>query len=131
MSEPTTVEHRDKEYAMNGSERIAAERKRQVEQEGYTPEHDAEHHADGKEMLAAARCYMQVSWLAGYFIEHYREPDYSDAQRRGMFYERVHESGFHRDWPWEPEAWKPSDDPIRNLEKAGALIAAEIDRLLR
>jgi hypothetical protein len=27
--------------------------------------------------------------------------------------------------------WKPSTDPIRNLERAGALIAAEIDRLER
>jgi len=25
--------------------------------------------------------------------------------------------------------WKPSNDPIKNLMKAGALIAAEIDRL--
>ena len=32
------------------------------------------------------------------------------------------------DWPWPPEFWKPSDDPVRNLVKAGALIAAEIDR---
>lgn len=31
---------------------------------------------------------------------------------------------------WSPH-WKPSDDKVRNLEKAGALIAAEIDRLLR
>lgn len=34
-------------------------------------------------------------------------------------------------WPWDPDWWKPSADPIRNLEKAGALIAAEIDRLQR
>ncbi len=34
-------------------------------------------------------------------------------------------------WPWEAEAWKPSDDQICNLTKAGALIAAEIDRLIR
>lgn len=31
-------------------------------------------------------------------------------------------------WPWEDKWWKPSDQK-RNLEKAGALIAAEIDRL--
>ena len=35
-----------------------------------------------------------------------------------------------RDWPWEPEAWKPTY-PVRDLVKAGALIAAEIDRLER
>ena len=34
-------------------------------------------------------------------------------------------------WPWDHEWWKPSDDPVRNLVKAGALIAAEIDRLQR
>ena len=33
------------------------------------------------------------------------------------------------DWPWAKKWWKPSDDPVRNLVKAGALIAAEIDRL--
>jgi hypothetical protein len=32
-------------------------------------------------------------------------------------------------WPWDLCWWKPSEDPIRNLVKAGALIAAEIDRL--
>jgi hypothetical protein len=32
-------------------------------------------------------------------------------------------------WPWEGEWWKPSTDPVRNLVKAGALIASEIDRL--
>ena len=35
------------------------------------------------------------------------------------------------DWPWEDNAWKPSGDPVWNLVKAGALIAAEIDRLAR
>ena len=34
-------------------------------------------------------------------------------------------------WPWSGKSWKPSNDPIRNLVKAGALIAAEIDRLNR
>lgn len=34
-------------------------------------------------------------------------------------------------WPWDKEWWKPSKDQVRNLVKAGALIAAEIDRLQR
>jgi hypothetical protein len=35
-------------------------------------------------------------------------------------------------WPWELETFKPAPtNPIRNLAKAGALIAAEIDRLER
>ncbi len=33
-------------------------------------------------------------------------------------------------WPWEDAWWKPGDK-IANLSKAGALIAAEIDRLER
>jgi len=38
-------------------------------------------------------------------------------------------SGFA--WPWAKDWWKPSGDPVRNLTKAGALIAAEIDRIQR
>ena len=34
-------------------------------------------------------------------------------------------------WPFEPEALNLSPDRIRNLQKAGAFIAAEIDRLQR
>ncbi len=35
-------------------------------------------------------------------------------------------------WPWGSSQWKPSrENPIRDLTKAGALIAAEIDRLKR
>ena len=33
-------------------------------------------------------------------------------------------------WPWD-RSWKPSADPIRNLGRARALSAAEIDRLTR
>ena len=35
-------------------------------------------------------------------------------------------------WPWDELFWNPSpDDPVRQLAKAGALIAAEIDKLQR
>lgn len=35
-------------------------------------------------------------------------------------------------WPWDAKHWKPTpDDRTRELVKAGALIAAEIDRLIR
>ena len=40
-------------------------------------------------------------------------------------------TGILRLWPWSDKWWKPSDDPVRNLVKAGALLAAEIDRLQR
>lgn len=108
-----------------GAERIAAERQRQIEKEGYTAEHDDNHHDCGELALAAAlyaspvRLYAQQSRLHG-----------------GMT--------FFDPWPWE--SWHDKRRPrgqienprktprarrIRMLERAGALIAAEIDRLLR
>lgn len=93
---------------MNGVELIAAERKRQIDEEGWTPEHDNAHGAH--EMAAAARCYALCSY-----------PHYT----------RIMGGATPGEWPWPREWWKPSADPIRNLVKAGALIAAEIDRLQR
>lgn len=89
---------------MNGIERIAAERRRQIGKEGWTADHDDEH--VGGELAVAAACYAA---RAGQLDRD----DPPDA------------------WPWGDEWWKPNDDPIRDLERAGALIAAEIDRLLR
>lgn len=34
-------------------------------------------------------------------------------------------------WPFEPESWHPSEDPIRDRVKSGAFIVAEIERLQR
>jgi hypothetical protein len=92
---------------------IAAERQHQVSQEGWTPEHD-DGHVRCELALAAAE-YLQ----AGMFRP--------TRDRLGGASELV--PSF--DWPWSVRWWKPSDDPIRNLVKAGALIAAEIDRLQR
>lgn len=91
---------------MDGAELITAERRRQVDAEGWTPEHDDEH--DEFEMMRAACCYAAE---AGF-------------PRRPL-------GVIHPNWPWATKWWKPSEDPIRNLVKAGALIAAEIDRLQR
>lgn len=87
-----------------GIERIAEERKRQTESEGWTPEHDA-HHTTG-----------ELGWAAA----HYAAP--GSALREG----------FVPMWPFEPEGDKKhKHDRIRQLEIAGALCAAEIDRLLQ
>ena len=84
---------------MTGIERIAVERQRQIDAEGWTPEHDANH--DPGALSDAAACYALGRWMPGF-------------------------------WPFDVEWWKPTpDNRIRELEKAGALIAAEIDRLLR
>lgn len=96
-----------------GVERIAAERRRQVDAEGWTNEHDDEH--NDAELASAASCYLQEASSAIWMGR-------GDCPVPGSAPE---------EWPWDPAWWKPSEDPIRNLEKAGALIAAEIDRLLR
>ena len=88
---------------MNGIESIAAERRRQIEVEGWTPEHDDEH--DSGEMAAAASCYS----IAAFYKPYERFPVF---------------------WPWGKSWWKPKDRRS-NLVRAGALIAAEIDRLDR
>ncbi len=95
---------------ITGAERIAAERQRQIKTEGWSASHDAEH--DAGELIAAARCYAHAAACqVGSGIP-------TNAPTGGW-------------WPWHEQWWKPSTDPIRNLEKAGALIAAEIDRLQR
>lgn len=91
---------------MTGIERIAAERKRQIEEEGWNEVRDIMEHPDG-ELARAAACYAL--------------PDHI---RRG--------AAIALWWPWDGGWWKPTpDNRIRELEKAGALIAAEIDRLHR
>ncbi len=85
---------------MTGIERIAAERQRQIEQEGYEPEHDYQH--DKNELVNAAVAYL---------------------------YAQEGDRLLPISWPWGKYTFKPTTR-VRNLEKAGALIAGEIDRLL-
>lgn len=97
---------------MNGVELIAAERKRQVEVEGWTPEHDDEH-VEG-EMAGAAAAYAIAA-----------QRDIAEGPLR-----EGHLRPCGQTWRWSNEWWKPTT-ALRNLVKAGALIAAEIDRLYR
>lgn len=100
----------------NGSTLIANERDRQILKEGWTSEHDSQHNRE--ELLDAAKCYITASEACRYSKNNV---SYDGGYRKG--------EDVPREWPWNGKWWKPSDDPIRNLEKAGALIAAEIDRL--
>ncbi len=97
---------------MNGIEHIAAERTRQVETEGWTRAHDNAHDAGELAGAGAAYALAAACQLNPYTLPLTEAPD----------------SFPHT---WSQEWWKPSFDPLRNLEKAGALIAAEIDRLNR
>jgi hypothetical protein len=97
----------------DGASLIAAERNRQVRIEGWSPEHDDEHARGEMAMAARNYAYRAVNIVLGLV-------DVNDDF-----------IGVPGGWPWDREWWKPSPDPIRNLVKAGALIAAEIDRLKR
>lgn len=99
---------------VSGSDLIAEERARQIEKEGYDQGHDSHH--DCNELARAADCYLQHvigrSWVVGTSGDDYAKEKAPD------------------DWPWDQSDWKPKN-PIRDLVRAGALIAAEIDRLQR
>ncbi|HGM4821483.1 TPA: hypothetical protein ACKP7E_000402 [Pseudomonas aeruginosa] len=87
---------------------VQAERRRQSEAEGWTPEHDDEH--SHGQMARAAACYA----LAG-----------SSAPNDGTAALLVSLA-----WPWDEQWWKPST-ARRDLVKAGALVLAEIERIDR
>lgn len=99
---------------MTGIQLIALERQRQVDDEGCTPECDALHGSGDLALAAIAYAHEGVA-AQGEWVNHPRVPRGRAPQQ----------------WPWDSKFWKPSDDPVRNLVKAGALIAAEIDRLQR
>lgn len=85
-----------------GAELIARERERQKSEEGWTAEHDRQWR--GRELIRAAICYAKADIDGNLSLDDF-----------GL-------------WPWDMQWWKPKSR-IRNLVKAGALIAAEIDRL--
>lgn len=99
---------------------IASERQRQVNEEGWTPSHD-DGHSDGA-LARAAACYAIGT-------KELRRP--IAVQQRGENWS-AHGTNYINAWPFEEDDWKPTPhDRIRELQKAGALIAAEIDRLKR
>ena len=90
-------------------ERIAEERATH-EARGYTAEHDI-NHTDGS-LATAALCYLETAQI---------------QLANGMT--TVPDCYHHKKWPWKREEFKPRD-PITNLVKAGALLAAAGDRAI-
>lgn len=84
---------------------VMAERRRQVEKEGYSPAHDDEHSFG--DLARAAAAYAVQSPLA-------RELECPPPSW----------------WPWDREDWKPTSRRCM-LVKAGALILAELERIDR
>lgn len=116
-----------KNNQQDGAARIAAERRRQIKTLRWGPQHDDREHSDG-ELATAAACYASPGLI---YMQH----------------QRGNEIAFDDPWPWDPNeddrtydddasrvlpnSQASLDERIRLLEKAGALCAAEIDRLLR
>jgi hypothetical protein len=94
----------------NAIELIAAERQRQITEEGWSVQGDDQHKAN--HLAKAAVCYAMP-----------------DDIRQAIIWNITLR---YRIWPWAERFWKPSpDNRIRELVKAGALIVAEIERLQR
>lgn len=104
---------------MSVIEEIAAERKRQIEVEGWAPEHDDEH-ATG-ELSLAATAYVSTVAAGLQTISFTSKPlkvsGYMDIP-------------MPKYWPFAPSWWKPKS-LRRDLIRAAALIVAEIERLDR
>ena len=101
-----TLRHIPQGGLTHGMAKAVAERDRQIGEEGWTPEHDSDY-ADNI-LARAGACYAQ----AANYIREVREGRAVPAS-----------------WPWDKSWWKPTpDDRDRELEKAAALIIAELDR---
>jgi len=94
--------------AKHAGELIRAERQRQIDDEGWTAEHD-DRHDDGALLRAAV-----------FYLHHGTDRFPSQTQADGS----------PMGWPWEAKWWKPKDRKS-NLIRAGALCLAEKDRLRR
>jgi hypothetical protein len=94
-------------HPSRGALMIENERRRQTAQEGYGADHDRGHE---RELTEASLTYLDsLSYRWRYPDRH----DYNPTR-----------------WPWGLKFWKPTIDPVRQLVKAGALIAAAIDAIL-
>ena len=100
-------QHKGEDVRVSGIELIAEERKRQIEKEGWTPDHDDKH--DSGSLVSAAVTYALEATFDGPSV-------------KGTWFKKF--------WMWEDVWFKPKDK-VRDLVRAGALIAAEIDRLQR
>lgn len=92
-------------WASDALRDVAAERRRQIDVEGWTPEHDDV--VGGGVLADAATCYAMFQG--------------TDSELPKGYYDL---------WPWDRGWWKPKDRRS-NLVRAAALLLAEIERLDR
>lgn len=96
---------------------VLNERKRQIEQKQYSPEHDDKY--DQNELIRAASSYLNHvvgrHWVCeskSFGVNVYQSEEAPDL------------------WPWDSDFWKPKN-PRRDLVRAAALIIAEIEKIDR
>lgn len=115
----------------SGIELIAAERQRQIEVEGWNDLHDNDHNT--MQLSGAAGCYLANAINKAYEGEPHTKKkrarfqyNYDEMWKPGV----VRKGGWKDGWPWDEE-WdkRKKHDKVRSLVIAGALIAAELDRL--
>lgn len=117
-----------------GTELIAEERHRQVEVEKWNYSHDADY-KEG-ELIGAAACYAINALNKDFSKPRFRAQIYREAElnfliNSGDRGDRVpQKAGWYDAWPWDSN-WdkRIKHDKIRSLVIAGALIAAELDRI--
>lgn len=110
---------------------IITERQRQVEEKGFSPEHDDRHDRSELALAAAAFCLAKINDLRKTF-----STEMGDGQVAVTLQDAAEAL-----WPWNTDEWEPESwsvftassiaARIRNLVKAAAMIIAEIERLDR
>lgn len=94
---------------------VFAERKRQIDQEHYSHEHDDEY--DKNELIRAASSYLSHVIGRRWVFKETCPETYQDEEAPDL-------------WPWDLDLWKPKN-PRRDLVRAAALIIAEIEKIDR
>jgi hypothetical protein len=106
---------KDMKVILYGTELIATERKRQIEELGFDYTNDALY---ANEELARAGAW-------------YSLPTFDRMKFESLQIKNQDKKSVINIWPWDRRYYKPSPESrIRELSKAGALIAAQIDYLL-
>lgn len=113
-------------WASDALRDVAAERRRQIDAEGWTPDHDdCEHAAD--DLALAAACYALPDKHRDVFPrKDPREVGRSAGESITIFDDVL----CPHLWPWHGASWKPKDRRS-DLVRAAALLLAEIERLDR
>lgn len=96
-----------------GIELIADERNRQIESEGFDSKHDENNST--ADLISAAIAYLESAKIASICGEEFSEDSRISAMKVN--------------WPkWWDKSWIKPGTVDRDLEKAGALVAAALDR---